>query len=370
MTTHTLMEDVVRERLHAFAETLPVEPASAWREIVSRPPVASEQNVVLWPGVQIPRRRGHAHRRLAVLAVAATTVMAAAIIGALTVGTHPAAGTPALPEPLAFEHGSHDAAVALLQQAAAQQDNANDVGAGPVRYAKTRSYALQADIAHHVSTTTVETTLRQVWIAGDGSAVATSATQDTTRSGMPVGQPQNANTDQHWQDSNPTLSTDAASLRTALLGSGANGDDTNLVLAQAIMSHLGQATTTPVQTAALYRLLATLPGTFDAGAVIDNAGRSGHAVGILSGYFDAGSNCTTVSGPSASVETQLARNGALGQGISYLVVDSSTGQPLEVETVETPNPPCGLGLPAGATIEQYDLILKTGRVATTGATVR
>lgn len=367
--THAVLENRVHERLHAFAETLPVNPVGVWQEIVSRAPLPAEQNVVPWPGVQFPQRRTRARRRPIAVAALAVVVVAAAIVGALTVGTRPAAGTPALPYPLAFSHGGHNAAVALLQSAAAQQDGAND-GSGSVRYAKIRSYALQAEIAHRVATTTVETTLRQVWLASDGSAVATSAIQDTTRSGTPVGSPQNPVIDHHWQDTDPALPTKSASLRAALLGSGPNGDDLNLIVGQQIMLRLARGTTDPAQTAALYRLLANLPGVFDAGTVIDDAGRSGNAVGIVTGYFDAGSSCTAVSGPIASIETTLARNGVLGQGISYLIIDPSTGKPFEIETVETPNPPCGLSLPAGATIQQYDLILNAGRVAKTGATIR
>ena len=360
-----LVEPIVHARIHAYADTLPVDTEYDWQTVLHRKArLVVEQRVVAWPGQQ-PQHRRRSYRRPALLVAAAAVVAGAATAGVLTLGSSPATGTPTLPEPLPFMHGAHDPAITLLQHAASLQD-AVTPGSGPVRYAKVQTYALQAQIARRTSTTTVETTLREVWASGDGSALAKTALQDTTRAGVPVGPPGSTSTDNHWQDINTNLPSEATALRAALLGSDSTGDEIDLILAQAIMSHLGQGTTTPAQTASLYRLLAGLPGVFDAGTVIDTAGRSGHAIGILTGHFDAGTNCIAVSGASSSVTTAIARNHALGQGLTYLVLDPSTGQPLQVETVDTPNAPCGLGLPAAATIEQNSLILKAGRVNATG----
>jgi len=319
-----------------------------------------------------PARLGRHRRtrlRLAFAAAAAATVSVAAAAGVLTLDTGQAMGSPALPEPLSFTHGSHDSAVAVLLDAANAQATTTP-GMGPITYAKTRNYALQVDVADHTATTTVETTVREVWVS-HGSGMAKTARQNTTRSGVPVGSPTKETTDMHWQDNNSDLPTAAAPLRAALLGAAPTGGDTAFVLAQAIMSSLAQGTTTAAQTAALYRVLATMPGVFDAGAVTDNAGRAGRAVGIQTGYFDAGATCAAVSGAVSSQEMQtaLADHGALGVGTTYLVLDPSTGQPLQIESLDTPNAPCGLRLPAHPTIEQYSLILETGQVSKTGATV-
>jgi hypothetical protein len=360
------VESAVRSGVQGFADTLPVDAESDWPKVIDRSRHHThEPRVVAWPRLQQQHSPRRSYRRPALLAIVAVAVVAAATLAVLTLGTGPAAGTPALPEPLPFTHGSHQTAVALLQRAAGLRSVAPASG-GPIRYAKTQNYALQAQIAHRSSTTTVETTAREVWAAAKGSALAKSALQDTTRAGTLVGPPTSPSSDNQWQDVNRDLPTEATALRAALLGSGATGDETDLILAQVIMGHLAAGTANAAQTASLYRMLATLPAVFDAGTVTDDAGRSGEAVGIITGYFDAGSSCTTVSGTSASITNILARKHALGEGITYLVLDPATGDPLQIETVDTPNPPCGLGLPTGATIEQYNLILKTGTVNAIG----
>jgi hypothetical protein len=353
-----LVEETVRTRIHALAETLPVDSAAGWDEVANRQ-VPTDDSVPVWRGLERPPRR-RIYRRPALLGIAATVLVAAGVVGLLTLGTGPASGTPALPEPLPFTHGGHEDAVALLERAAAVRQRA-DSGSGPARYAKTQNYALQTDVADRVATTTVETTIREVWVKGDGSVLAKSAIQDTTRAGQPVGSPSPQSTDNNWQDINASLPNSPSAIAASLLGADATGSERDLILAQQVMAHLGQGTTTPVQTASLYNLLANLPGVFDAGTVTDNAGRTGHAVGILTGHFDAGSTCTPVTGGPPSIDATLAAAHALGQGITYLVLDPATGNPLQIEQVDTPNAPCGLRLPAQPTIEQYNVILNAGQ---------
>lgn len=108
---------------------------------------------------------------------------------------------------------------------------------------------------------------------------------------------------------------------------------------------------------------------FDAGQITDNAGRHGVAVGIPTGTFDAGPTCLdTRAGLSPSqIDAKLAQHGALGQSTTYLVIDPATGKPLQVESVDTPNAPCALGLPREPMIEQYNVLLTSGQVASVGA---
>ena len=76
--------------------------------------------------------------------------------------------------------------------------------------------------------------------------------------------------------------------------------------------------------------------------------------------------CRARRGSRRRFKSTLTAAHALGQGITYLVFDPTTGQPLQIEAVETPNAPCALDLPPQPTIEQYNLILQTGRVAQLG----
>jgi hypothetical protein len=353
-----LVEETLRTRIRAVAETLPIDLAVGWEEVSTRrapirPPEPLRPGGVASTHV---RRHSYVSRPRMLLCVAAAVAVVAGVIGSLTLGTGPASGTPALPEPLPFSHGNHENAVALLEHAATlQRDSAGD---GQVRYAKTQNYALQTDIADRVATTTIETTIREVWITS-GSEVAKTAIQDTTRAGQPVGSPTGQTTDRNWHDINAQLPSSANEIAAALLGSDATGSDRDLILAQQIMAHLDQATTTPAQNSSMYSLLANLPGVFDAGTITDNAGRAGHAIGIVTGYFDAGSTCMPLAGSPTSINATLAASHALGNGITYLVLDPVTGNPLQIEQVDTPNAPCGLRLPPGPTIGQYSVILSS-----------
>lgn len=357
------VERTLQTSLHALADTLLIDAPADWRKVLDR-----KRRLALRDGEAITSQRFRHRltgRRQVVTVLIAATVVAAGVASLLTFDSGPASGTPTLPEPLAFAHGGRDAAIALLDRAALQQGAT--AGSGPVQYAQTQNYALQIDVAQRSASTTVETTLREVWVGSDGTSIAKSARQDTTRAGEPVGPPSDQSTDNHWHDTNVGLPSSVDAIETALLGPDQTDGERNLILAQQVMAHLGQGTTTPVQTAILYQLLASLPGVFDAGTVIDNAGRTGHAVGVPTGYFDSGKRCVPVSGDPATVNAILAAHNALGEGITYLVLDPSTGEPLEVEAVDTPNAPCALGLPAQPTIQQYNVILKSGRVAMTGA---
>jgi hypothetical protein len=359
MTTNDL-EQSLRTRIQILADTLPVDHAKAWNQIAGRADPLSVSPHRLRRRDPGPRRT-----RLAVIAAAGTAALAAGTVGVVVLGATTASGAPALPIPLLFGNGTHQQAVATLTSAAEAQRHLSS-GNGTVLYAKTQNYALQTNVKRHTATTTVETTVRQVWVSAGGASVEKSWTQDTTRSGATIAAPGATSTDTHWQDINANFPTTPTSATTMLLGNNDSADDRDWTIAQGVMSHLSAGTASAAQIANLYQILAGLPGVFDAGSLTDSAGRTGHAVGIQTGIFDAGPTCLTVSGPSSQVATALAQQHALGQGITYLVLDPTTGQPLEIEQIDTPNAPCGLRLPPQPTIEEYNVILRAGHVATPG----
>lgn len=302
----------------------------------------------------VARRAGlHSRRRLLVrlTAVASAATVAAAI--ALGVGVHPqtASATPALPKPLPFTHGTRGAAVAVLQRAARLQRSTPT--AGSVRYGKAQEYALQVDVGRRHTTTVVATTVREVWVAPNGSALVREYAQNTEPTGGDIGVPRALHNLDHsgryppggWADPALGLPTDPAAAQAAMLHQIADPGvfSLDIELGDQIASALSSGTTTPQQNAALYQVLAGLPGVFDAGVVHDQAGRTGHAVGIVT------------SGPGSTVT-----------GTSYLVIDAATGRPLQTETVDTPNPPPALRLPPGPTVEDYHLIENSGQTTRLG----
>jgi hypothetical protein len=307
--------------------------------------------------------------RIRVVALAAPALVLFGAIGVFILAPGAASGTPALPKPLPFSHGSNQQAVTLLENASALRSQAT-AGSGPVTYAKTQNYALQVNVGGGTSTSYFETTVREVWVAADGSAVAKTWLQDTTPAGAAVG-PATDESTSPWQNTNKSLPTTAAALETALLATTpaiTPESEKQTILAQGVMSQLGEGTATPSQVAALYQLLAKLPGVFDAGTVTDNTGVAGQAIGVPTGTFDSGQTCVPVHGTPSQpqMDAILASRHALGQGITYLVLDPTTGQPLEVESIDTPNAPCALDLPRDPTIEDYNLLLQEGQVNQTG----
>ncbi len=298
------------------------------------------------------RRQPRMARVLAVAAsVALVAVGAVAVIGR---GATTASAAPALPKPLAFSHGSSAEGVTLLEYAAVAQQNAPS-RSGPVYYAKTQNYALQVTVGNHRSTSVVATTVRQVWRSPDGSTLVREYLQDTAPAGGDIGGPKSPGNLDHsgryrpgqWADLNVGFPVDRAAAQVAL--HNPNTDRTpslvNITLAYEIIQHLESGTANPRQTGALYQVLASLPEVFYAGTVVDNAGRSGQAVGIV---------VSDISSPTTAT--------------SYVVLDPASGTLLQTETVFTPNAPPALHLPPGPTVEDYNTILAAGPVHNVGTT--
>lgn len=287
-----------------------------------------------------PRRR----RRAIGASLAALTAVAGAGI-AVSVGGS-AAAAPALPQPLTFQHGTRGAAAASLDRAAAHLDAFGQRGSGSTVYSKIQEWAFNVDVRSKRAHPYLQTTIVEGWYGADGSAQVTESGQSadalTGLASHGNAGPAHTSTFPTGSDANrnagiPTTSTPAVMkwLHDHLAAPNAFSVDVNY--GGDIFQRLAEGDTTPAQTAALYRALATLPGVFDAGAVHDREGRSGLAVGIV--VSDAGSIST---------------------GTQYLVLDPHTGQVLDIEDVLGPNPPPGLHLRPGPIVDQFQLFLASG----------
>lgn len=306
------------------------------------------------------RRRRHAvllpHlspvSRAVTATIAAVAVVAAAVLIGSVVTSQPAAADPATPQLLPFTHGTRAGAVATLT-AAANNVRTQPDGAGPVNFSRVQEWALNVDVHRRHASTTLSTSIVETWYAPDG----TTRMRETGRTTSPlVGlSPQDnetsssTSTTRPGEDSNrnagiPTGAT--AAVRNWLRANIGFPDDfsADVTYGGDITERLSEGSATPPQIGALYRVLATLPGVFDAGTLTDRLGRPGHAVGI------------DTTGP-----------GSLTTGIEYLIVDPTTGRPLEVEQVDGPNPPPGLHLRPGPIVAQFDILLDSRQVASLGA---
>lgn len=309
----------------------------------------NEQSSVAAQHRAVARRRRPMVRWAALALTAAAVVTAATAFPGLPFTSQPVSAAPARPVPLTFTHGTHQAAVAALLAAAQRQDTVATTG--PVRYGRVREYAMQVNVGRRVNHKAVTTTVREVWVAPDGAAQVREYQQDTEPTGADVEVAaglRNADHTGHyapgkWVDPATGLSTDPATARDTLLHAVTNAQDfsPDIVLGDQVAYTLSFGTTTPGQNSALYRVLAELPGSFDAGVVRDRAGRVGQAVGIV------------VSGPGSVV------------GTSYLILNPTTGAPLQTESVAS-QPPPGLHLAPGQLVEQYHLFLGTGQTSALG----
>jgi hypothetical protein len=303
-----------------------------------------------------PGRDGVLRRRGVLTAAATVLVIAGALVGLTTVRTHDrATATPLLPEPLlTATSGDHDRAVAVLADAARWQRASAQAGTGPVLYARTQTYGLDVAVAGRKSTTTARTTITDLWRGSDGTVRTDRYIQQVDRAGADIGGPTPDDDDRFEGRSDrppappefdPALTpTDPAQILARLKAYAiAAGYPVDLTVAADVLSALRTGLTSPAQNAALYEVLAQIPGVFDMGPTRDHAGRPGHAVGVV-----------------------VSDKSSLSLAIEY-VIFSDTGAPLTIEQVAAPPPP-GLHLPNVPTVEDYTEIITTRRVPTVGAT--
>lgn len=289
---------------------------------------------------QFARRRIHGSRLLWSLRGAAVAVVALAVglVVGLT-GGPPASAAPPLPVPLRFGHGTHPRAVAFLEGAARAIDAAKRPGSGPVLFTAVQDYAPQTGESHGRSTTTVGTTIRQVWYAPDGSTKVREYNQPQSPVGGDVGGPKPASNIDHtgwsdWPDPNRGLPADTAAARESLLHSaniaGLGKQERLSVLKQMAASNLQAGTASPAQAAAIYRVVAGIPDVFDAGLVADRIGRRGHAIGMP----------MPDPGYTAAI---------------YLIIDPTSGRILQTETTIN-RPPSALHLPNKPWVDEYHVV--------------
>lgn len=304
------------------------------------------------------RRRGRQPRRLAafpkamvsaaVIAVAAT----AALVVVTTVRSQPATAAPTTPQLLPFAHGTRSGAVAALS-AAAEHVSSQPFGTGPVTYSRVQSWALNVDVHRRHASTTLNTAIVQTWYALDG----TTREQETNRITSPLvglspqGHDAASTTTVDPPGVSPNRNADIPTGPTAVVQVWLRDHvrfpgefSADVTYGGDITQRLAEGNTSPAQDGALYRVLATLPGVFDAGHVTDRTGRPGQAVGIVT------------SGP-----------GSLTTGTEYLIFDSVTGRLLEIDNVWGPNPPPGLHLRPGPIVAQFEILLDSQRVSALGS---
>ena len=317
-----------------------------------------------WP--LAPSSKKRAAIALGVAACAAALVATVAVV-ALQGDRNPASAQPALPRPLTFANGGHAAAVSLLERAAALQVSQPSGPGGRSRYAKTQNYAVNVNVGgtHNTTTTFVVTTVQQVWVAPGCKALEKSYSQATSattgadieargrRAPMSTGstptaasrppRPQSwpgwwALTAATWTDKTVTMPSQTAPWPSSAW----------------VRRRLAKS---PRSTGSWRAFL----GVFYAGTVTDDAGRLGQAVGVPSGL---------VNTPPTPVPKNLfvpagCAHAKGGAGWDYFVLSPKTGQPLEVEEVDS-TPPCALRLPPGPFVGQYNVVLASGAVSASG----
>jgi hypothetical protein len=304
------------------------------------------------------RSRARVTPRVRILAASGGVLAAVSLVlvAMFSGGGSVASAAPLLPTPLfTATSGDHSSAVGLLRAAAVHQRAASVEGSGPVHYTLRQTYGLDVTVAHRASTTMATTYLVREWRRPDGSGRVDQSLQHVDRAGRDVGGPTPASSPHRPSVEVPAgpagsdvafLPTDPDQLRAWLADSVrlqglvlTDGDTGRM-----IFDYLAGGGTSPAQNAAMFEVLAGLPGAFDAGRAVDRAGRPARAVGIQ------------ISGP-----------GSLVTATGYLLL-SDTGTPLTLETVYTPDAPPGLHFPPGPTVGEYVQILVERRVAAVGAT--
>lgn len=280
----------------------------------------------------------------AVVAVAATVIL-----------THQgtAQADPALAVPLPFTTGSHASAAAFLNHAAAALDKSTEGSSGSVRYTSIQSYAPQTSVRHHKVTTTVGTTVFDIWYAPNGATQVEEYSQAQDMAGGDVGGPAPVKDADHtgwanWPDPNRGMSGDPAAARTQVgqqidNWSTSTAAEQSLDLQIEILYNLQAGTATNAQTAAYYRILASTPGVFDAGPVTDRLGRPGHAVGVPNPGQEAGNTAAR-----------------------YVIIEPMTGRVLQTEN-DMAHPPSALKMPDRPWVDEYHVIRDSRMVSSLGA---
>ena len=283
-------------------------------------------------------------------AAAAITIAVAALLASnFLFEDNAAIASPMLPRPLlTVTSGDHPSAVQLLGDAASAAESA-EWGNGSALHTNLSIYGLETAVKTGLSTTVARIRVRDTWYRPDGTVQVQERNQNIDRAGGDVGGPTPpidddlSGTYSAGDFPDPALELPASPSELLVYVRQALKSSDNVDVAVDLMALIQVGTTSPLQNAAFYRVLAGIPQVFDAGAVTDRAGRNGRAVGVVE----------KSSGGFAEV--------------TYLVLDIKTGRPLDVESVDTPGPPPGLKLPAAPTVEAYTQINESEHVSASRA---
>lgn len=351
--------DALTDRdLHALrvADPVPAEAADAATAVLLPGIRATVMDQVRHPGASLagrpsPKARGGRPVWAWRAAIGAAAVAVAAATVTLTHQTAVQA-TPALPVPLSFTTGTPAAGAAFLNHAATVLSKPAAASSETVRYTSVQSYAPQTSVRHHKVTTTVGTTVFDIWYAPTGTSQVQEYSQAQDLAGGDVGGPAPVKNADHtgwsnWPDPNRGISSDPATARTQLSRqidgwSSLSPADQAVDLETQIVYNLQTGTATNAQLAVYYRILASTAGVFDAGIVTDRLGRSGHAVGLPMPGQEAGNSAAR-----------------------YVIVDPKTGHVLQTETDMT-RPPSALKLPNRPWVDEYHIIRDSRMVSSLG----
>ena len=238
-------------------------------------------------------------RRLAIAAGLAAVVAAATVIAVVT-GVLPLAATQqtgpaATPPPLAYTlaaSATTTTTASLLEQIAAHTERLAAERSTGYAHLKTLEWSLWTRVDHQAATSVIVPIQYESWRAPDGSTTLTRRYQkprlhtdreraDWDRMGRPGAT--GKTTTEHfgpgsgmWSTSPPADPTSLA----AYLAIGHPAQNGPAETFTAITDLVGEQALTPLQRAALLRVLATVPGLAYTGDTTDRAGRHGVAVSV------------------------------------------------------------------------------------------
>jgi hypothetical protein len=245
-----------------------------------------------------------ARRRRRWTTVASAAAAAVLVVAGVTVLPHLGAetavadGSPpmlALPiDPAELAHGEGEPARdALLELAAAARAQTDPVPAGDVQHTLSQSWLLSTRVTDEGATSTVDPTVVESWLAADGSAVSAewrgAALEADGRLDAVDTSPASAAVDRFAPgtfdaDAVAELSDDPATLRTQLLarlpGLDCAGDAEPYCLYVALTDLADRYVVPSATEAALWTMLADVPGVTVAGEVTDRAGRTAVAISV------------------------------------------------------------------------------------------
>jgi hypothetical protein len=269
-------------------------------ELDSQPYVAEVRSPVARAGLPGARMVGPTRRRLL---IAGTAVAAAGAAGGLAAAWsgggqaargQAAAGPVATPKLLSLDKGNPtmSAAQVLLKAAASAERQPDTTGTGRYQYVETSGWGLVAEVSNRGTSVAVVPTLRQQWIAADGSGrliqrpqapqFPNPADRKKWAGGYLLGSDHAfgpGGLGPIWQPG--SLSTEPSVLRRQL-EKGYSGGSAPL---SSVSELYDEQPVSPAVRAAILRMLAAVPGLRYDGTGTDRVGRSGIGISLETSRF-------------------------------------------------------------------------------------